>query len=211
MARQGILGGTFNPVHWGHVAMAEAALMQAHLDRILWIPAGDPPHKPLAAGATTAQRLEMVKRAIEHYPHFHYCSLEIERQGPSYGVITVAELRQRYPQDDWFWVIGADAFVDLPKWHRVGELVGQVTWLIAPRDGETDLTSLVENVQKRIGQPLRAQPLQMTSRPVSSTTIREACQRRQSIRAYVPPAVASYIEEQGLYQESGHATQHEKR
>lgn len=211
MARQGILGGTFNPVHWGHLHMARAALTQAQLDRILWLPAGDPPHKPLAAGATTAQRVEMVKRAIQGHPEFVYCPLEVERAGRSYAIVTVEALQQHYPGDEWFWIIGADAFADLPQWYRVKDLVAQVTWLVAPRSETTDWQGLWAGVQAQIGAEVRALPLRMPTVGISSTEIRQACQRGESIRAYVPPAVASYIEEQRLYQESHHAPQHEER
>ncbi|GAB4212092.1 MAG: nicotinate (nicotinamide) nucleotide adenylyltransferase [Synechococcales cyanobacterium] len=204
--RVGILGGTFNPVHNGHLHMAQQALSQAHLEQILWLPAGDPPHKPLAPGATSAQRRTMVALTIADEPRFQISDLELHRQGRSYAIVTVETLRATHPDWHWFWIIGADAFEDLAKWYQVDRLVGLCTWLVAPRQADEDLQEMIDRVSAQIGQPVRAQPLVMPSVSVSSTHIREACQQHQSITAFVPPAVARYIEEQGLYQEPDHAT-----
>jgi nicotinate-nucleotide adenylyltransferase len=120
--RVGILGGTFNPVHHGHLIMAEQALWQFNLDQVLWMPAGDPPHKPLAGGASKEDRLAMVKLAIADHERFACSDLEIRRPGPSYAIETLRCLIQEQPNTQWYWIIGVDALRDLPQWYQAEEL-----------------------------------------------------------------------------------------
>ncbi|HEY9645333.1 MAG TPA: nicotinate (nicotinamide) nucleotide adenylyltransferase [Chroococcidiopsis sp.] len=133
MQQFGILGGTFNPVHRGHVIMAEAALAQANLDCILWVPAYAPPHRDPTVLLDFNQRLAMVQLAIANHPRFAVSTVEREHRRPSYAVDTLHQLQRDYPHRHWHWIIGFDAFQTLPKWYKHAELVAECDWLIAPR------------------------------------------------------------------------------
>ncbi len=221
--RVGILGGTFNPVHIGHVQIAHCARDRFNLDCVLWIPAGIPPHKPLAAGASNADRLEMVKRAIAAEPTFSWSDIELARQGKSYAIDTLVSLQQQYPTvSEWHWIIGLDAIRDLPTWHRATEIVRLCHWIVAPRPGDTqastgfinDLSinnlSINESGQHQPASEIlkavtdRLPHLQTTlldceAIAVSSTQVRDLLERSQSITGLVPEGVETFIQERQLY------------
>ncbi|MEN9202931.1 MAG: nicotinate-nucleotide adenylyltransferase [Thermostichus sp. DG_1_6_bins_120] len=195
--RIGVLGGTFNPVHYGHLIMAEQALWQFHLDQILWMPAGDPPHKPLAAGASTADRLAMVKLAIADHERFACSELEIQRQGRSYTIETLRSLRQAQPNTEWYWIIGVDALRDLPHWHQAQELAQICHWIVAPRVDAGDAAQVLRSVAEKL--PLQAELLDAPTLTLSSTYLREQIQKGGSIRYLVPATVEQYIRQHQLY------------
>ncbi|MEN9231384.1 MAG: nicotinate-nucleotide adenylyltransferase [Thermostichus sp. DG02_5_bins_236] len=195
--RIAILGGTFNPIHQGHLIMAEQALWQFHLDQILWMPAGDPPHKPLAPGATTADRLAMVKLAIADHEHFACSELEIHRQGRSYTIETLRSLIQEQPDTQWFWIIGVDALRDLPQWHQAQELAQICHWIVAPRVDAGHAPQVLRAVAEKL--PLQAELLEAPTLTLSSTYLREQIQKGGSIRYLVPTAVEQYIHQHQLY------------
>ncbi|MGQ9838725.1 MAG: nicotinate-nucleotide adenylyltransferase [Cyanobacteriota bacterium] len=195
--RIAILGGTFNPVHQGHLIMAEQALWQFHLDQILWMPAGDPPHKPLASGATTADRLAMVKLAIADHERFACSELEIRRQGRSYTIETLRHLIQEQPDTEWYWIIGVDALRDLPQWYQAEELAQICRWIVAPRVDAGDALQVLRAVTEKL--PLQAELLEAPTLTLSSTYLREQIQKGGSIRYLVPPAVEQYIRQHRLY------------
>ena len=190
--RIGLFGGTFDPVHDAHVALARAALEQLALDRVLWIPAGEPWQKagarPLTAGA---HRAAMVELAIAGEPRFALERCELERAGPSYTLDTVRELQARAPGNDWFLVLGQDQYAHLDGWHGWRELLGLVTLAVAARDG----------VPPRPGAAVAAVPHRMLAIALppmahSSTALRAPAAPRASM---VPPAVARYIDRHHLY------------
>ncbi len=195
MERVGILGGSFNPVHLGHLVIAEQARQQANLDRVLWLPNGQPPHKQLAPGASNADRWQMVNLAIANHDQFVAADLEITRPGYSYAVDTLIHLRQTQPDIHWHWIIGADALKDLPQWHRASELSELCDWIVAPR--LDDLSTIVANVSQTLA--LKSQILEMPVLDLSSTLIREFVAQGRSIRYLVPEAIATYIQMQQLY------------
>ncbi len=217
MQQFGILGGTFNPVHWGHVTMAEAALAQAHLDCILWVPAYAPPHRDPAVLLDFNQRLAMVQLAIADQPRFAVSAVEREHRRPSYAVDTLHQLRRDYPHRHWHWIIGLDAFQTLPKWYKHAELIAECDWLIAPRPpkppvppppepqigrdswGRDRCEQVVQNLASE-GTPLRWRMLQMPSIDISSSRIRQYRRDRRSIANLVPAAVNAHIISNGLYQ-----------
>jgi nicotinate-nucleotide adenylyltransferase len=192
-----IMGGTFNPVHLGHLIIADQALHQFDLDGVLWIPAGDPPHKSLAPGASSQDRLHMVKLAIADHQHFHCSDVEIRRPGRSYALTTLEDLSRQQAGTEWHWILGVDALRDLPSWYGVEKVVQLCHWIIAPRvcpDKPEDVAAAVSRVL-----PLRYQILNAPYIEISSTFIREQIQRQGSIRYLVPPAVEDYIQQQDLY------------
>lgn len=156
MQRRAILGGTFNPPHVGHLAVATAALEQAALQQVIWVPAGQPPHRTIDSLPKLHHRLEMVRLTIAPYPTFSLSTVDCDRS-PSYAVNTLLELQRHYPPSHWYWIIGLDAFQTLPRWYRRLELVPLCTWLVAPRIGSllpSPLTQTDPAVQRRLSDSL---------------------------------------------------------
>lgn len=194
-----IFGGSFNPVHWGHRLIAEAAVNQVALDRVIWVPTYCPPHKTQAL-LEFPHRLEMLQRAISDHPLFMASDIEAQRGGVSFAVATLRELQTQYPRTNWYWIIGIDAFRSLPRWQKCEELASQCTWLIAPREHQAEATIAVviqQMAQRSIH--LRWQLLSIKPIALSSSLIRQHCQQGQSIGGLVPEAVRSYIVAHNLY------------
>jgi nicotinate-nucleotide adenylyltransferase len=189
--RVGIFGGTFDPVHVAHVALAHAALSSLALDEVRWIPTGNPWQKP--RGITDAAHREaMVRLAIEGVPRFVLDRIEIERSGPSYTLDTVRELAAARPSTEWVLVIGHDQYTSLHTWHDWQQLLSLVTLAVANRPGPpAQPHPLVQAF------PHRAVPLPMLD--ISATDIRARVAAGQDISQLVPPQVARYIETNGLY------------
>lgn len=194
MTRTGLMGGTFDPIHAGHLLAAEAAREAAGLDEVWFIPTNVPPHKP-QPGAGARERLEMVRLAIADHPAFRAEQAELDRGGVSYTVDTVAALRERYPERSFYWIVGTDMMNDLPNWHRIEELAAQVRFVCLRRQGE-------ESEEGALPAYLREKLLHAPMPPIgiSSTDIRERLRGGRSIRYQVPEAVRDYIERNGLYE-----------
>ncbi len=189
-----IFGGTFNPVHWGHLCVAEMARDQFLLEQVLWVPAAHPPHKGLAPVAFE-HRLEMVRRAIADQPAFVVTDIDQQQTGKSYAIGTLENLQLLYPQTRWYWILGADTLPSLPRWYRVEELAHHCTWLIAPRPHPPEKSSI--SLPAHI--PWRWEKLEMPGIEVSSSLVRNRLRQGRSIRYLVPEAVRLYIEMQELY------------
>jgi len=188
--RVGLLGGTFDPVHSAHVALAHAALDGLGLDEVRWIPAGRPWQKGRISPAV--HREAMVRLAIEGEPRFTLDRLEIEREGASYTLDTVRVLQQREPDTAWFLIIGQDQYAGLHTWGNWQELLARVTLAVANRPGVA--AAVHPDV---LACPHRAVPLPMLD--ISSTDIRARVAAGQAISGLVPPGVARYIETHRLY------------
>lgn len=194
--RLGILGGTFDPPHIGHLILGECAREQLELDRVLFIPAAVQWRKAGRAISDAQHRLEMVRLAIADNPAFHLSTIEIDRGGPSYTADTLEELSVRHPEASLHFIVGQDALEDLPNWRRPQRIL-QLAWIaVAARDGvpgpereAPPLPGLRERLL-RIDMPLIE---------VSATGIRERVGYGRSIRYLVPPAVEAYIRQHGLY------------
>ena len=189
----GILGGTFNPIHLGHLLIAQDALEQAGLARVLLIPTAMPPHKALAGNISVVHRLRMLKLAIAGNPQLAVDDLEIRRGGKSYSVDTLTELRERLPMADFSFIIGADSLTELPQWYKVEQLVRLCRFLVFARPGYS-----AQPVRRTAG--LQYQLFSTHPCAISSHEIRERLASRQSIRYLVPEPVRRYIERQQLYQ-----------
>ena len=192
-SRVGIFGGSFDPVHNAHVALARQALSELALDELIWLPAGQPWQKRRVL-APVADREAMVRLAIEGEPRFTLSRIEIERQGPSYTIDTVRELRAQRPGLSWHLVIGQDQYAGFHTWHGWEELLGLVTLAIANRPG----APLSADPQV-LRVPHEAVALPMMN--VSSTDIRSRLARGQGINDLVPAPVARYIARHHLYQD----------
>lgn len=139
MGKIAILGGTFDPVHWGHVLVAETAASQFNLDRVIWVPDRSPPHKWRRDLASFEQRREMLALAIGDRPDFLLSPQSANPSDSSFAIDTLLYLQKLYPGDDrWYWIIGSDALLTLPKWHRCREIAGLCDWLVAPRPTQGD-------------------------------------------------------------------------
>ena len=189
--RIGLFGGTFDPVHTAHVALARAALQAFDLDSVRWIPTGQPWQKGFDI-TDAVHREAMVRLAIEDEPRFVLDRIEIERQGPSYTLDTVRELVAAEPDTEWVLIIGQDQYAGLHTWRDWPVLLSLVTLAVANRPGPAQLPD--PEVQRFAH---RAVPLPMLD--VSSTDIRAEVAAGHDISEVVPPQVARYIETHGLY------------
>lgn len=199
MRRVGILGGTFDPIHLGHLIMAEQARVGAALERVLFIPAGRPRLKGEREISAVGHRLEMVRRAIADNSRFELCDIEVRRPGWTYTLDTVLALKRGMDAGtELYLILGLDSFLQLPEWHEPRRLVEACRVLVAnrPGHGKVDIAAL-ESVIPGIAQ--RAEPLSMPDIGISSSDIRRKAEQGRSIRYLVPPAVEAYIAECGLY------------
>ncbi len=200
MRRVGLFGGSFDPVHSAHVALAKLALTQLELDEVRWIPAGQPWQKtrPLTAAS---DREAMVRLAIEGEPRFVLDRIELRRPGVSYTLDTVRELVAAEPQTEWVLILGQDQYATLHTWHCWRELLDRVALAVANRpDAKLEVNPQIA------GEPHHSLILPMMD--VSSTELRRRIAAGESIAGLVPDSVASYIEKHGLYRRPamGHTT-----
>ncbi|CAM2834312.1 nicotinate-nucleotide adenylyltransferase [Paenibacillus sediminis] len=190
----GIMGGTFDPIHIGHLLAAESARDSYQLDEVWFMPSHIPPHKE-AAGAAGKQRLEMVTIAIQNHPSFRLLDIEIARGGVSYTIDTIRELKKQYEHIDFHFIIGADMVNYLPKWAKIEELIELVTFIGLQRPGtELELDELPSFIRDKV--LLAEMPLI----DISSSLIRDRIANGRSIRYMVPKDVHEYIVRSGLYE-----------
>ena len=200
--RVGILGGTFDPVHTGHLVLAEHAADGLALDIVLFIPAGDPWRKEHTP-APAQHRLAMLKLAVEGNDRFGISDIELRRAGPTYTADTLESLAAERLDDEFWFIVGADALADLPNWHEPERILRHATLAVAPRDagppltreGRAALTQQVDGYEDRIAR------FDMPQIDISSTRIRDRVAVGRSIRYLVPDAVRAYITHHGLYRD----------
>ena len=197
----GVFGGTFDPIHYAHLAVAEAAREAFDLRRILFIPAAQPPHKPDRPITSAADRFAMVEAAIAGNDRFEISRVELDRGGPSYTAETLASLRAADGDDPFALILSAESFAELPTWHepeRILELAAAI--VVAPRYGyeEVDEEFLARHFPSSTG---RAVFLDGPRIRMSASEVRERAASGRSIRYLVPDAVAAYIGDHGLYQD----------
>jgi nicotinate-nucleotide adenylyltransferase len=192
MTRLGVFGGTFDPVHVGHLAIAHAALESVPLDRVLFVLAKRSPLKERRPVASEADRLRMLELAVANEPRFAVSRLELDRDGPSYTVDTLERLGQLSGSDELFLILGSDAIADLPRWKdpdRIGKLA---TLVVAERPGAPERPSVAPIV--RFDAPRL---------DISSRELRARAARGRSLRYLVPEPVLQHIEARGLYRAEG--------
>ena len=195
--RIGILGGTFNPPHLGHLVAAQEAYRELDLDQVMLIPAGIPPHKPVDDEPGPEHRLELCRLAVGDDERFAVSDLELRRDGPSFTVDTLEVLRSQSPSDDLFLILGGDIAAGLPKWHEPERVLELATVAIAKRRGTAKAAVAGRLAQLRGGE--RARFFQMPRIGISSTMVRRRVRAGQPIRYFVPDGVMHYIETHGLY------------
>ena len=186
--RVGILGGTFDPIHIGHLIAASSVYEALNLDSVVFIPAGDPWQKRDRDLSPGQQRLEMVKLATENDDRFQVSDLEIVRSGPTYAVDTVREWKRLNPSDELFWIVGSDALSGIPSWHEWEVFVSEVTIVAVNRVGQNDSV------------PFDFVSVDMPEVRISATELRDRFTNGLDTQYLVPKNVSQYISDQGLYQ-----------
>jgi nicotinate-nucleotide adenylyltransferase len=197
--RLGVLGGTFDPIHFGHLLAAEEARVTLGLERVLFAPAGDPPHKQGHAISPIAHRLAMVRLAIADNPAFAVTTVDTDRPGPHYTVDAVRLLREEWGTgaDETFFLMGADSLTQLLTWHQPERLVELCHLAVMARPGyRPDLTNLTTALP---GLSTRLDWVEMPVLDISASDLRRRVSQGRSIRYQVPEAVAAYVAEHGLY------------
>lgn len=198
--RIGIMGGTFDPIHIGHLVLGEKAYEQFELDKIWFMPSGNPPHKRKREGrATNAQRIEMVRLAIEGNPHFELSLFEMNREGYSYTYQTLELLKEQYPDFDFFFIIGADSLFDFHDWREPARICAACNLIVAARNHISDQSlqsAMMEMESVYHGSFFK---LNTTNLDISSQLLRKWVQEKKSIQYYVPDAVRRYICENEIY------------
>ena len=195
-----ILGGSFNPVHYGHLKMAEAAMESTHFSKVLFIPTGTPYHKEQKALLPFSDRLKLLELAIENCPDFAFSPIEGEREGNSYTFDTVRELLRQNPTESYSLLIGTDQFLTLRSWHKIKELGKLVDFYIANRNGEMAFSTFQkekEALEKELS--LHCKLFPMPAIDLSSTEIRNLLKEGKSIHGMLPKSVEEYILKKGFY------------
>ena len=198
--RLGILGGTFDPPHVGHLAVAQDAWARLPLDRVLFVPAAVPPHKVGAVCTPPALRLEMVRAAIAGDDRFDASDIELHRDGPSYTVDTLRELTKRQQDAELFLLLGADQFRELGTWRDPAAIARMATLVLVPR-GDDDPEGTLALARESLPSDARLAVLNATRVDVSSSEIRRRCAAGEPVRYLVPNDVLRVIEREGLYEE----------
>lgn len=196
----GIMGGTFDPIHIGHLLLGEFAYEDYGLDEIWYLPNGNPPHKQQAEESALNHRVEMIRQAIRNVPYFKLCLHEAKETEHSYTYQTMRELNTLYPENDFYFILGADSLFSIETWKYFREIFPTCTILAAMRDDKdaADMRMQIRYLEEKYGARIRI--LQAPLLEISSTTLRERASRGQSVSYMVPDAVAEYIKKNRLYQ-----------
>ncbi len=199
--RLGLFGGSFDPVHYGHLLLAECCREQLHLDQVWFLPAAVPPHKQQRMLSAAEARLEMLELAIAGNAAFSVCSYEIERGGISYTVETLRYICGDTPEIELFLLMGADMLNDLPNWRNAAEILQLATPAVANRAGfdEPDFQGLAAIAPAEVVERIREHQVLIPQVELSSSDIRRRVAEGRSIRYRTPRAVQKYIETHGLY------------
>ncbi|MDD3364567.1 MAG: nicotinate-nucleotide adenylyltransferase [Syntrophomonas sp.] len=197
----GILGGTFDPIHYGHIVAAECARDAFHLDRVIFIPSARPPHKALDEVLDSQHRFEMVKMAVQDNPDFAVSALEMQRKGLSYTVETIASYQQEFPGAKIYFIIGVDALLLINTWKDVERLATLCNFIVVTRPGY-QLSHEQEHFREIPGavwEKILLVPI--PGLYISSSDIRQRVSKGQTIKYLLPPAIEEYILKNDLYRE----------
>jgi len=205
-SRLGVMGGTFNPIHYGHLVTAEEALFQFKLDKVIFMPAGVPPHKTNREILPSEERYLLTVIATASNPHFVVSRLEIERKGPSYTIDTLLELQRLYgPETSIFFITGADAVWEILTWKNAEKLVELTEFIAATRPGYSlekfkKLHVLPDEKERAKGKP-KVSIMEIPALAISSTDIRKRVRENRPISYLVPEGVANYIQKSGFWKD----------
>lgn len=201
MGKIGIMGGTFDPIHYGHLMLGEQAYREYGLDEIWYMPSGQPPHKKNHQVTDPAKRLAMTELAIKNHGEFICSDFEVKEAGNTYTANTLKLLCERYPQHTFYFIIGADSLFEIEKWYEPEQVMAYAILLVARREYKTErsMNQQIVNLVSRYHADIRM--LHCDEMDISSEKIRQMVSKDQSIAEYVPQEVISYIHTYGLYQE----------
>ena len=210
MGRTAVFGGSFNPIHFGHLLMADEMLERLGLDRVVFVPASAPPHKPEATLAAARHRFEMVRVAVAGHPRFEASDIELVRRGPSYTVDTLEALQRA--GEELFLLVGSETFLDLLSWRQPRRIVELARVVVVPRTGSAfdPEGAAAQKVLREIGAerfvgpadaltPRTVVVVRATSLPISASELRDRARRGHSLAYRAPVAVIAYIERHRLY------------
>ena len=198
----GILGGTFDPIHYAHLAIAEEARTQVGLERVVFVPAGQPPHKLDEVITPAHHRLAMLKLALASNPHFLISQVDLERPGPCYTADTLALLQEKWgPEAELYFIIGADSLLEMHTWYHPERIIELARLIVAPRLGRSFHLAQLE--KSLLGLSRRVLTIQTPLLEISSTDLRRRVREGKSIKYYLPEEVEAYIFEHGLYRGEG--------
>ncbi|NLV43501.1 MAG: nicotinate (nicotinamide) nucleotide adenylyltransferase [Candidatus Hydrogenedentes bacterium] len=190
--RIGVFGGTFDPIHLGHLAIAKTAMTQAELNKVLFVIAAAPPHKPGQSITPAETRVAMTEAAIKNEAGFELSRIELDRPGPSYTAVTLGLIQEAMPGARLFFIVGYDSALDLPRWHCPDEILRRATLLIAPRpENRRPLPRMLNNHHEM---------LVMAESPLSSSDIRARLKRGEMPSDALPAPVTEIIRRERLYQ-----------
>lgn len=198
--RVGIMGGTFDPIHIGHLILGESAYQQFELEKILFMPSGNPPHKQKReGGATNEERVEMVRRAIASNRHFELSMEEMHEEGYNYTGETLKRLTRENPDTDYYFIMGADSLLNFESWRNPEEICQRCIIVAAVRDHMPipQLDEQIQYLREKFHADIRK--LESLNIDISSRTLRAWIAEGRSCRYYVPEAVIAYMEEQKIY------------
>ncbi|MGN0480760.1 MAG: nicotinate (nicotinamide) nucleotide adenylyltransferase [Lachnospiraceae bacterium] len=204
----GIFGGTFNPIHLGHIAMAKAAYRQLDLEKVIFMPAKNPPHKTNQAIADEAARCEMCRLAIQDYKYFEYSDFEIKREGLSYSAVTLTLLQEiftkKYGKDNFeiYFIIGADSFYDIEKWYKPEIVLANCNLTVAPRSDKRQEKLSLEAHRDYLYSRYNAKIFLLDAPLVniSSSAIRQSFKDKAPLKEFLNEGVYNYIAEAKLYE-----------
>lgn len=195
----GIMGGTFDPIHKGHLVLAKDAYQQFHLDTVLVMPSGNPPHKKNQVIASVEQRKAMVQLAIAHDSRLQYSGIEMEREGYIYTVDTLRILTEQHPENEYYFILGADSLFSIEAWHQPEELLQLTHMIAASRGSHDDIAVLRQITYLTYRYHAQIHLLHIEPMPFSSREIRTWYKEGKEIASFVPTPVLQYIKEEGLY------------
>lgn len=195
----GIMGGTFDPIHTGHLIIGEYARTTLDLDKIIFIPVGLPPHKDNSKVSTSSRRLEMTKLAINSNSYFYLSSIEVDRKEITYTIDTIKELKNIYKEDELYFVIGGDSLFEIEKWKDFDQLIRLCKFVVLERPGRTTEEIEQKKLELKLSYKIELEKIHSPLIDISSTEIRERVKNNLSIKYLVPESVETYIIHHKLY------------
>ena len=201
MRKVGIMGGTFDPIHIGHLILGENAYLQFGLDKVVFMPSGNPPHKKDRDGGTDLQRMDMVKLAIASNTHFEISDIEMNEEGYTYTYRTLEKLVKEHPDTEYYFIIGADSLFYFDTWKNPQRIADACTLVVATRNHTSDekLDEKIEFVRKRFNATI--EKLDTENIDCSSSQIRSWIKEGHTVKYYVPDTVINYIHTYHVYSE----------
>lgn len=195
----GIMGGTFDPIHNGHLIIGEYARTKLNLDKIIFIPVGIPPHKDDNKISNPSARLMMTKLAVASNLYFHLSSIEVDRVGTTYTIDTIINLKDEYKEDELYFVIGGDSIFEIEKWKSFDQLIKLCKFVVLERPGRIKEDMDKKIIELKSSYKIELQKIESPLIDISSTEIRDRVKKGLSIKYLVPESVENYITEHKLY------------